>query len=85
MVVYGSPYEEGKLDFLQEIGSILSNWDGPTVLGGYFNLITTAREKCNGNINQRWADLFQDWINKFGLIKLKNSSRSWGHLENGRD
>ena len=82
VVVYGSPYEEGKLDFLQEIESILGNWDGPTVLGGDFNLITTAREKSNGNINQRWAYLFQDWINKFGLIELKNSSRSFTWTNN---
>jgi hypothetical protein len=76
-VVYSSPYEEGKLEFLQELENILANWDGPTVLGGDFNLITSAKEKSNGNIDQKWADLFQDWINKFGLIELKNSSRSF--------
>jgi len=45
VVVYGSPYEEGKLEFLQELENILGNWDGPTVLGGDFNLINNAREK----------------------------------------
>ena len=52
------------------------------MLGGDFNLITNAREKSNGIINQRWADLFQDWINKFGLIELKNSSRSFTWTNN---
>ena len=33
-MVYGSPYEEGKLDFLAELERLLVNWDGPTVLGG---------------------------------------------------
>jgi hypothetical protein len=31
VVVYGSPYEEGKSEFLQELENILGNWDGPTV------------------------------------------------------
>lgn len=34
VVVYGSPYEEGKADFLQELGDLLDNWEGPTVIGG---------------------------------------------------
>lgn len=33
-MVYGSPYEEGKADFLQGLGGLLDNWEGPTVIGG---------------------------------------------------
>ena len=32
--VYGSSYEEGKADFIQELNSLLENWDGPTLIGG---------------------------------------------------
>lgn len=51
IVIYGSPYEEGKLEFLLEIEDLLANWAGPTVLGGDFNIVTTSREKSNGIIN----------------------------------
>ena len=82
VVVYGSPYEEGKLDFLAELESLLVNWDGPTVLGGDFNITITAKEKSNGQINQKWADSFQDLINKWGLVELKNSTRSYTWTNN---
>jgi exonuclease III len=32
--VYGSAYEEGKDEFIQELHSLLENWDGPTLIGG---------------------------------------------------
>jgi len=54
-VVYGSPYKEGKMDFLLELEGLLDNWDGPTVIGGDFNIVTTAREKSNGQVNQKWV------------------------------
>ena len=52
-MVYGSPYKEGKMDFLLELEGLLDNWDGPTVIGGDFNIVTTAREKSNGQVNQK--------------------------------
>lgn len=82
IAVYGSPYEEGKLDFIQELHSLVENWDGPTVIGGDFNLVTNAKEKNNGSINFKWSALFQDWINKQGLIELKNPTRSFTWTNN---
>ena len=38
--VYGSAYEEGKADFIQELSSLLENWDGPALVGGDFNLVS---------------------------------------------
>lgn len=32
VVVYGSPYETGKLDFLTEIDEVMSKWKGPTMV-----------------------------------------------------
>lgn len=75
--VYGSAYEEGKQEFIDELHSLLNNWDGPTLIGGDFNLVASAKEKSNGVINHKWVDSFQDWIQSFGLLELKNYSRSY--------
>ena len=69
--VYGSSYEEGKLDFIQELNSLLENWDGPTLIGGDFNLVADKNEKNNGLVNQKWVYLFNEWIHNFGLLELK--------------
>jgi hypothetical protein len=82
VVVYGSPYEEGKADFLGELVGLLANRDGPTAIGGDYNIVTTAKEKNNGQVNQKWADSFLDLINKWGLIELKNSNRSYTWTNN---
>jgi mannosylglycoprotein endo-beta-mannosidase len=59
----------------------MPSWDGPTLVGGDFNLIKEKKEKSTGNINQHWANLFNDWINKFDLIELKSAGRlyTWGN------
>lgn len=38
-------------------------------------------KKNIGQINHQWADLFNDWVNQFGLIELRNSGRkyTWGN------
>jgi hypothetical protein len=60
---------------------ILCPGDGPTLVEGDFNLIRESKEKSTGNINQHWANLFNDWINKFDLIELKSAGRlyTWGN------
>jgi hypothetical protein len=80
--VYGSAYDEFKLDFINELHNIFPLWDGPTLIGGDFNLIRESREKSSGNINQHWADLFNDWINKFNLIEIKNVGRRFTWANN---
>jgi hypothetical protein len=59
-VVYGSPYEEGKMDFIDELHVVLSSWQGPTLVGGDFNLSRFSSDKSNGRINQKWVDCFND-------------------------
>jgi hypothetical protein len=49
--VYGSTYEEHKLEFINELHNVCSRWNGPTLIGGDFNLIRESGEKNNGNIN----------------------------------
>jgi hypothetical protein len=49
IVVYGSPYEEFKLGFISELDSIMTTWQGPTILGGGggdFNLVRHRRRKA---------------------------------------
>jgi hypothetical protein len=38
----------------------MAGWDGPTLIGGDFNLIRDGKEKSFGNINQHWTNLFND-------------------------
>jgi len=49
--VYGSPYEEGKQEFIDELHTIFDNWEGPMVLGGDFNLVRNPTEKSNGMVD----------------------------------
>jgi hypothetical protein len=80
--VYGSAYDEFKLEFINELQNSRPSWDGPTLLGGDFNLIRERKEKSSRNINQHWANLFNDWINKFDLIELKSVVRMYTWANN---
>ena len=52
------------------------------VIGGDFNLTREAADKNNGNINFHWSDLFNNWINHWGLMELKNPTRSYTWTNN---
>jgi hypothetical protein len=76
IVVYGSPYEETKVDCIQELHQVMESWKGPTLLGGGdFNLIGTQEEKNNGIVNFTHASIFNDWIKKWGLMEINDPSR----------
>jgi hypothetical protein len=79
VVVYGSPYEEGKQPFLDELHNIMSIWQGSTVVAGDFNLVRFACDKSNGVINHKWADAFNIWISTWNLIELnpRNKKFTW--------
>ena len=82
VAVYGSPYEQGKHDFIDELHSTLNLWNGPTMFGGDFNLVRESTDKNNGNINYHWADAFNNWINSGGLIEIKNPTRTYTWTNN---
>lgn len=44
----------------------MSSWQGPTLVGGDFNLIRSRHEKNSGLINQRWTDAYNEWVNQNG-------------------
>jgi endonuclease/exonuclease/phosphatase family metal-dependent hydrolase len=77
VIVYGSPYDEGKPEFIDELHLVLSKWQGPTIVGGDFNLYRFALDKSNGRINQKMADHFNDFINKWGLVEVSPSNRKF--------
>jgi hypothetical protein len=82
VVVYGSPYEEGKQDFLEELHKVMLSWQGPTLFGGDFNLVRSSRDKNNGNINHKWADAFKGWINCWGIIEINSSNKMYTWTNN---
>jgi hypothetical protein len=58
------PYDEGKIEFIDDLHSIVACWQGPMVISGDFNLSRFSSDKSNGRINQRYADGFNDWVNR---------------------
>jgi hypothetical protein len=77
LVVYGPAYEENKVKFIDELHLILSTWHGPVLIGGDFNLCRVVVDKSNGRINQKFADCFNDWVNRWNLIELNPSNRKY--------
>jgi hypothetical protein len=45
--------------------------------GGGVNLVRNQKGKSNGNINFSHASAFNGWINGWGLIEIKDASRSF--------
>jgi hypothetical protein len=65
--VYGSPYDETKHEFIEELHVVTSEWQGPTLIDGDFNLV-----RC---INFAHTTLFNEWIDQWGLIDVKDPCR----------
>jgi hypothetical protein len=82
IVVYDSPYEEFKVDFLEELEVVMTRWQGPTLIGGDFNLVRNQREKNNGVVNFNHVSLFNEWINIWDLIEVKDPVRSFSWSNN---
>jgi hypothetical protein len=58
-----SPYDETKIDFVNELHMVMGLWQGPTLVGGDFNFVRSQKEKNNGIINFMHTNAFNDWIN----------------------
>jgi hypothetical protein len=82
LVVYESPCDESKLEFLEELDSVLGRWQGSTLLGGDFNLVRSQREKSNGIVNFRHMEAFNDLINRWSLIEIKDPTRTFSWSNN---
>jgi hypothetical protein len=82
IVVYGSPYEETKKEFLDLLNYIMELWQGPTMVGEDFNLVRKQEEKSNGVINHHHVDIFNAWISNWALIEIKDPSRKFTWTNN---
>jgi hypothetical protein len=61
VVVYGSPYDEGNIEFINELHSIVG----------------LAQIKAMVGSIKKLADCFNDWVNKWGLIELNPDNRKF--------
>src|SRR4051812_14648663 len=77
ITVYGSPYEEGKEAFIFDLHSLFVDDASPTLIGGDFNLIRFSTDKSNGNINRKWSENFNAWVEIWSLLKIKLSNRRY--------
>ena len=85
VTVYGSSYEEHKEEFISELHSLFVENAAPTLVGGDFNLVRFSRDKSNGNINRKWSDKFNAWVEIWSLLKIKLSSRKYTWANNQED
>ena len=81
VAVYGSPYDEGKDEFISELHSWFLEDSQPTLVGGDYNLVRYCTDKSNGKIHARWSRKFNSWIEIWGLLEIKLASRkyTWGN------
>jgi mannosylglycoprotein endo-beta-mannosidase len=86
VTVYGSPYEEGKQAFISELHELFLNWQGPTMIGGDFNLVRSQSDKSNGNVDFRWVDRFNAWVDLWSLIEIGLTGRTftWSNNQENR-
>jgi hypothetical protein len=61
---------------------VMGSWTGPILLGGDFNLVRSSLDKNNGQVNFRWINLFNDWVNRWGLIELELRNRKYTWTNN---
>jgi hypothetical protein len=79
---YGSPYEEGKQSLISELHELSLNWNGPFLIGGDINLVRCQNDKINGNVNFKWIDSFNAWIDLWALIEIGLAGRSFTWYNN---
>jgi hypothetical protein len=82
VVVYGLAYEDKKVEFIDELHSMMSGWQGPVLVGSDFNLCRTAVDKSNNRVSQKFVDYFNDWINRWVLIELNPLNRKFTWTNN---
>lgn len=85
VVVYGSPCEDSKHAFIDQLHSVMCSWQGPVMLGGDFNLVRNPADKSNSLVNFKWVDLFNDWISKWGIIELELRNRRYTTWTNNQE
>jgi hypothetical protein len=49
----------------------------PIIISGDFNLVRFQKDKCNGAMDLKWCDKFNEWIDRYSLLEIELSSRSF--------
>ena len=70
-----------KKAFISELHSLLVDFQGHSLIGGDFNLVRFQSDKSNGNIDHKWSDKFNEWVEIWSLLEVKLSNRkfTWGN------
>ena len=83
--VYGPQGDDNKLLFMQELRCVRSTCQGPWTVLGDFNLITSAEDKNNGNLNRAMMGRFRRLINELKLKELPLQGRKFITWSNQQD
>jgi hypothetical protein len=79
--VYGPHQDAEKVGFLEELREIRSFCSGPWVIGGDFNMIYSAEDKNNENLNRAMMGRFRRFVNDYELkeIPLLGRRYTWSN------
>lgn len=79
--VYGPQGDDAKIAFLDELQDFRSNISGPWLLGGDFNMITSAADKNKDRVTRRTMNRFRRFISDHGLhdIYLHGRRYTWSN------
>lgn len=75
--VYGAAEEGRKQWFVDELHSMLTGRKEATIIGGDFNLVRFQSDKSNGNVDLRWCEKFNDWVDRHSLMEINLLGRSF--------
>lgn len=75
--VHGSTYPGFKLDFINELHDVFDSATYPILVCGDFNLVRGGYDQSSGLINHQSTLLFNDWINRWGLLEISISNRNY--------
>nr|GFB02114.1 RNA-directed DNA polymerase, eukaryota [Tanacetum cinerariifolium] len=81
VVVYGPQSFACKRLLWEYISSLITRWNGETIVMGDFNVVRSTDERLGSRFNQSSAKVFNQFIESSGLvdIKLEGYSFTWSH------
>lgn len=87
ILVYGSPYVEGRFDVWNDIGSMIASASNRVLLLGDFNQVEFLSQKKGGNEYIPGRDYFMFWRNYWNLIELpfRGVPFTWCNNRDGAD
>lgn len=75
--VYGAHQDSEKVGFLEELREVRNLCAGPWVIGGDFNMIYSAEDKNNENLNRAMMGRFRRFINDHELKEVPLMGRRY--------